>query len=111
MSDKMMAVPELSDPRIVDSRFHDSSGWKPVGGKDRLPDNENVNPFGWLLIQYAFDGGNSAQANRSSGRDKKDEADFRGIRIEAARKFPDVGCVQRSNGQAAGIGNVKTGKD
>lgn len=97
------AVPELEDARVGKAGECCSAGRSPVGGEDRLPDDENFDPGITDLVEFGLQCGGPPQTFASSGGEHGDYALFSSGGIEGIPQFPEVDGFRRGlSGRGAG---------
>lgn len=84
---KMLAIPVLKSPWVLDARQCESCGRHPIGYQDRFPDDEEPNFRVRNRFDDLLDCGGPPQADRSSGREKSENADRVRTFIES---FPEL---------------------
>ena len=77
LGDQVVFVPELNDSAVRNASHHRASWSAPVRGQNRLPDDQNGQLVGFLLLQYLFRCGGPPQTTRSCWRQKKYHSDVR----------------------------------
>ncbi len=103
--DEMVRVPELADALVGDARESAAAGRAPVGGKNRLPYDQDANVSIAVMLEDLLDCGRPPQAFGSSGRKKKEKAGDAGIGVEGRGEIGEIRGRKRGEGWLAG-GNL-----
>ena len=82
VGNQMLRVPELPGAAVANTSQSAAARRTPVGGKNRLPDDQHVKARVVIALQKLADCGGPPQAEGSSGGNQQDEASACGRLVE-----------------------------